>query len=204
MLTSKPVTPSTSTHTSLKDRPRLQFALRAAWVLVVAYILYVFAAGLSLSGMAQTNILRQIARVGLNLLTFSAIDIVSDIYILLGYFGLAILLFARRSDDWFAIFLSVMIMTFGVSVTNVGNSLAASAQFGASAQTDQGVTRDAVVQRVDHTARGVAAIQQRSRAAQHLHPLHHQRIEGHRVVKAQVRGIDRGTRVVQHPHAVAV
>lgn len=131
MLTSKPVTPSTSTHTSLKDRPRLQFALRAAWVLVVAYILYVFAAGLSLSGMAQTNILRQIARVGLNLLTFSAIDIVSDIYILLGYFGLAILLFARRSDDWFAIFLSVMIMTFGVSVTSVGNHLAASAQFGA-------------------------------------------------------------------------
>jgi serine/threonine-protein kinase len=133
MITSKPVTPSTSTHTSLKDRPTLRFALRAAWVLVVAYILYTFAVGLSLTDVLHTNLLRQIARVGLNLLTFSAIDIVSDIYILLGYFGLAVMLFIRRSDDWFAIFLSVMIMTFGVSVTSIGNNLAASEKFGALA-----------------------------------------------------------------------
>lgn len=131
MITSKPVTPSTSTHTSLKDRPALRFALRAVWVLVVVYILYTFAIGLSLTDAMHTNLLRQIARVGLNLLTFSAIDIVSDIYILLGYFGLAVMLFIRRSDDWFAIFLSVMIMTFGVSVTSIGNNLAASEKFGA-------------------------------------------------------------------------
>ncbi len=130
MITSKPVTPSTSTHTSLKDRPMLRFALQAAWVLVVVYILYTFAAGLSLIDAVHTNLLRQIARVGLNLLTFSAIDIVSDIYILLGYFGLAVMLFIRRSDDWFAIFLSIMIMTFGISVTTIGNNLAASEKFG--------------------------------------------------------------------------
>ncbi|MBI3175500.1 MAG: serine/threonine protein kinase [Chloroflexi bacterium] len=130
MITSKPVTPSTSTHTSLKDRPTLRFALQAAWVSVVVYILYTFAVGLSLTDVMHTNLLRQIARVGLNLLTFSAIDIISDIYILLGYFGLAVMLFIRRSDDWFAIFLSVMIMTFGVSVTSIGNNLAASEKFG--------------------------------------------------------------------------
>ncbi len=133
MITSKPVTPSTSTHTSLKDRPTLRFALQAAWVLVVMYIFYTFAVGLSLTDAMHTNLLRQIARVGLNLLTFSAIDVISDIYILLGYFGLAVMLFIRRSDDWFAIFLSVMIMTFSVSVTSIGNNLAASEKFGALA-----------------------------------------------------------------------
>lgn len=134
MLTSKPVTPSsTSTHTSLRDRPALQFALRGMWFLVVAYLLYVLVAGLFHTGAistTNTSVIRQIARLGLNLLTFSAIDIVSDLYILLGYLGLAVILFIRRSDDWFAILLSIMIMTFGVSVTSLGNDLAASQELG--------------------------------------------------------------------------
>jgi tRNA A-37 threonylcarbamoyl transferase component Bud32 len=108
--------------------------LRALWVVVVVYVLYVLASGIStytngLSG--NTNILRQIARLGFSLLSISTIDIISDVYILLGYFGLAVMLFMRRSDDWFAIFLSVMIMTFGVSVTSIGNQLASSLRWSA-------------------------------------------------------------------------
>ena len=74
MITSKPLTPSTSTHTSLKDRPTLRTMLRALWVVVVVYVLYVLASGIStytngLSG--NTNILRQIARLGFSLLSIS-------------------------------------------------------------------------------------------------------------------------------------
>lgn len=129
MLTSKPVTPaSTSTYTSLRDRPTLQVILRGVWFVVVAYVLCVLVAGLFHTGTlsTDTNPLRQITRLGLNLLTFSAIDIISDLYILLGYLGLAVLLFIRRSDDWFAIFLSIMIMTFGIGVTSMGNDLTTS------------------------------------------------------------------------------
>ncbi|MFZ5881372.1 MAG: serine/threonine-protein kinase [Chloroflexota bacterium] len=128
MLTSKPVTPSsTSTHTSLRDRPAMQLALRVVWILAAVYIVSVLALGLFRSGAissGNTSIVRQIARLGMNLLTFSVVDIVTDLYILLGYLGLAVVLFIRRSDDWFAILLSIMIMTFGVSVTSLGNDLA--------------------------------------------------------------------------------
>jgi tRNA A-37 threonylcarbamoyl transferase component Bud32 len=134
MPTTTPVTPaSTLTYTSLKERPTLRIVLQVIWVLVVAYILFVLSSGLSgyMSALStHASLLEQIARLGLNLLTFSAIDIISDIYILLGYLGLAVVLFMHRSDDWFAIFLSVMIMTFGISVTNMGNELASDPRLG--------------------------------------------------------------------------
>jgi serine/threonine-protein kinase len=134
MPTTTPVTPaSTLTYTSLKERPTLRIVLQVIWVLVVAYILFVLSSGLSgYMGALSTHasLLEQIARLGLNLLTFSAIDIISDIYILLGYLGLAVVLFMHRSDDWFAIFLSVMIMTFGISVTNMGNEMAGDPRLG--------------------------------------------------------------------------
>jgi serine/threonine-protein kinase len=95
-------------------------------VIVVVYILYILVNG----GTAyvqrmytDTNIFLQIAQVGFNLFSFSTVDILSDVYILLGYFGLAVVLFIHRSDDWLAIFLSLMVMTFGIRVTNVGNEL---------------------------------------------------------------------------------
>ncbi len=72
-----------------------------------------------------SNLISQITRIGFSLFTYSAVDIFTDIYILLGYFGLAVILFLHRSDDWMAVFLSIMIMTFGVRVTNIGNEIAA-------------------------------------------------------------------------------
>ena len=65
-------------------------------------------------------------------------------------------------------------------------------------------TRNAVVQAVDHAAGGVAAVQQRRRAAQQLDALGHQRVLRHRVVEAEVGRVDAARAVVQHAHAVAV
>lgn len=102
----KSITPSTATPTSLKDRPVLRFVLRAVWVAVAVYIVRMLVVGGSifLSGwFGSSNLLQQITRLGFNLLTFSTVDIICDIYILLGYFGLASVLFVQRSDDWLGV-----------------------------------------------------------------------------------------------------
>ncbi len=122
---SKSVTPSTATYTSLKDRPTLRLILQAVWVLVLIYIIYVLLIGISwhTGGFFSGSIIGQIARISASLFSYSTIEIFCDIYILLGYFSLGVILFLRRSDDWFAIFLSLMILTFGMRVTNLGNEL---------------------------------------------------------------------------------
>jgi len=124
---SQSVTPSTVTYTSLKNRPVLRIALRTLWVTVFGYIaalLFIELYG-SWGDFFAGNLISQITRIGLSLFSFSTIQVFCDLYILLGYFGLAVMLFLRRSDDWFAIFLSLMIMTFGLRVTGIGNDLAA-------------------------------------------------------------------------------
>ena len=127
-MASQSATPSTVTFTSLKDRPSLRMVLQFAWAVVAIYVVYILVHGgnIYLGRMfSGGSLLAQIAQFGLNLFTFSTIDIFSDIYVLLGYIGLAVVLFIRRSDDWFVIFLSVMIMTFGLRLTSFGNELAA-------------------------------------------------------------------------------
>ncbi len=119
-------TPSTAAFTSLRNRPTLRLVLQGIWVLVVVYIAWVLSASLLESvGGSFTSVyfLSQIAQLGLSLFTYSTIQLLADVYILLGFFSLAILLFMRRSDDWMAIFLSLMILTFGLRVTNLGNEL---------------------------------------------------------------------------------
>ncbi len=126
-MTTKSATPSTATRTSMRDRPFLRFFMRAVWVVVVLYLAKVLEVGFSvyLSGwFTAANILQQITQLGFNLLTFTTIEFICDIYVLLGYFGLAVVLFMQRSDDWFAILLSIFVMTFGMSLTKVGNDLA--------------------------------------------------------------------------------
>jgi hypothetical protein len=95
---------------------------------VAVYVVYILVHGGNIyfdRMFRGTSLFMQIAQFGLNLFTFSTIDIFTDIYVLLGYIGLAVVLFIRRSDDWFVILLSVMIMTFGLRLTTLGNELAA-------------------------------------------------------------------------------
>ena len=129
-MASQSATPSTATYTSLKDRPALRMVLQSVWAAVAVYVVYILVHGGSAyigRMFSGGNLFTQIAQFGLNLFTFSTIDIFTDVYILLGYIGLAVVLFVRRSDDWFVLFLSVMIMTFGLRLTTFGNELAANA-----------------------------------------------------------------------------
>ena len=81
---------------------------------------------------------------------------------------------------------------------------AAQPHLGTAAQALQRLARDAVVQRVDDATGGIAAVQQRGRTAQHLDTLDHQRVDGHRMVEAQVGRVGRRAAVVQQADAVAV
>jgi hypothetical protein len=80
----------------------------------------------------------------------------------------------------------------------------AEAHFGAAQQPVQRRARDAVVDRVDHAAGGVAAVQQRGRPAQHLEALDHQRVDRRGMVEAQARRVDRRAAVVEQSDAVAI
>ncbi|PWH12766.1 MAG: hypothetical protein DDG60_11620 [Anaerolineae bacterium] len=119
-------TPGTTTHTSLQKRPVLRLVLQGGWMLVVTWIAWLLSGYFFTTWTSNTNLLyllSQVARISLTLFTYSTVQLLADVYILLGFFSLAMLLFLRRSDDWFAIFLSVMMMTFGMRVTNIGHEL---------------------------------------------------------------------------------
>ena len=128
-MTARSLTPSTITHTSLKDRPVLRGVLRSVWFLVFFYIAYIVGTGIyEYTSQFATNagLLQQITRIGVNLLTFSTVELGSDLYIFAGYFALAVIVFIQRSDDWFAIFLSIMIVSFGIRVTSITAGLSES------------------------------------------------------------------------------
>ncbi|MCY1350232.1 hypothetical protein D9M69_364600 [compost metagenome] len=63
---------------------------------------------------------------------------------------------------------------------------------------------DAVVDHVDHAADGIAAVHQRRRAAHDLDAFGYQRIQRHRMVIGQGRGVDGAAAVLQHLDAVAI
>lgn len=125
-MSERALTPSTVTYTSLKNKPVLRLVLRSVWFLVFFYIAYIVGTGIYgyVSQFSKnSNLFIQITSLGFNLLTFSAIDLGSDLYIFAGYFALAVIVFIHRSDDWFAIFLSIMIVSFGMRVTSITANL---------------------------------------------------------------------------------
>lgn len=125
-MSERALTPSTVTYTSLKNKPVLRLVLRSVWFLVFFYIAYIVGTGIYeyVSQFSRnSNLFIQITSLGFNLLTFSAIDLGSDLYIFVGYFALAVIVFIHRSDDWFAIFLSIMIVSFGMRVTSITANL---------------------------------------------------------------------------------
>jgi hypothetical protein len=81
---------------------------------------------------------------------------------------------------------------------------AAEARFGAAEQALQRRARNAVVDGVDDSARGVATVEQGGRPAQHLEALDDQWVDCRCVVEAEARCIDRRIAVVEQADAVAV
>lgn len=114
----------TNSQTSIKDHPTLRVGLLILWTVIVAYTAVVLGMGLwpSVSFLWGLSLMQTI----LNIPTLMqvALDFGVDILILFGFSAIAILLVVRRSDDWFAIFTSLFLITFGARLTNVVNILA--------------------------------------------------------------------------------
>ncbi len=111
-------------ETSLKSRPGLRWALIALWVVVVSYTLVVLAVSLSPKISVALNTTVTQALLGIPTLLQIGFEYGIDLLLVLGFSFIGGLLVVRRSDDWFAIFTSLFLITFGVRITNLANSVA--------------------------------------------------------------------------------
>jgi tRNA A-37 threonylcarbamoyl transferase component Bud32 len=111
-------------ETSLKSRPGLRLALIAVWIVVVSYTLIVL--GVSLSPKITTALNSSLTQtlLGIPALLQVGFEYGVDLLLMFGFSVIGGLLVIRRSDDWFAIFTSLFLITFGVRVTNLANTLA--------------------------------------------------------------------------------
>jgi tRNA A-37 threonylcarbamoyl transferase component Bud32 len=113
-----------TSETSLKNRPGLRWALIALWVVVVAYTVGVLGAALSPQFTNDLNSNIPQVLLGISSLLQVGFYYGVDILLVLGFSVIGGLLVVHRSDDWFAIFTSLFLITFGVRVTNLANTVA--------------------------------------------------------------------------------
>jgi tRNA A-37 threonylcarbamoyl transferase component Bud32 len=111
-------------ETSLKNRPSLRWVLIGIWLAIVVYTAMVLATVLSpqFSSFQNSNISRMI--LGLPALFQLFIDYGVDFLLMFGFSVIGGVLIVNRSDDWFAIFTSLFLITFGVRITNLANTIA--------------------------------------------------------------------------------
>jgi hypothetical protein len=111
-------------ETSLKNRPGLRWALIGVWVIVVVYTVMVLGTVLSpqFINIQNSNITQVI--LGLPALFQFVIDYGVDLLLMFGFSVIGGILIVHRSDDWFAIFTSLFLITFGVRITNLANMIA--------------------------------------------------------------------------------
>src|SRR3990172_626066 len=113
-----------TSETSLKNRPGLRWALIAVWVVIVAYIAGVLGAAVSPQFTNNLNSNIPQAMLGISSLLQVSFYYGVDILVVLGFSVIGGLLVVNRSDDWFGIFTSLFLITFGVRVTNLANTVA--------------------------------------------------------------------------------
>lgn len=118
-----PVNPITN-ETSLENRPALRWALIAGWVTVVAYIVVILGSALSSQIRITPNSSITQTLLGIPTLLNLGFEYGVDILLILGFSVIGGVLIVRRSDDWFAIFTSLFLITFGVRITNLANNIA--------------------------------------------------------------------------------
>ena len=111
-------------ETSLRNRPGLRWALIGAWFVVVAYTVGVLGAVLSpqFSNVFSSNIVQSL--LGMPAFLAAAMEYGVDILLILGFAVIGGILIVHRSDDWFAIFTSLFLITFGARITNLANNIA--------------------------------------------------------------------------------
>lgn len=105
-------------ETSIKDRPMLRMGLLVLWVVTASYTLTVLGMIFvpKVSGLLNISLTQAI--VGIPALLQVVFEFGVDFLIFAGFFLIGGFLLSRRSDDWFAIFTSIFLITFGARVTN--------------------------------------------------------------------------------------
>jgi len=100
--------------------------LIGVWIVVVAYTAAVLGTALFPQFVNFQN--ANMAQIVLSLpaLFQFFIEYGIDLLLVLGFSVIGCMLIVRRSDDWFAIFTSLFLITFGVRVTNLANAIAIS------------------------------------------------------------------------------
>jgi tRNA A-37 threonylcarbamoyl transferase component Bud32 len=113
-----------TSETSLKSHPTLRVGLIALWVVVAAYTFIVMGIMVSpkIVGLLNTSLMQTILNIPA--LFQLVLGFGTDFLVVLGFSVIGGLLVVRRSDDWFAIFTSLFLITFGARVTNQMNILA--------------------------------------------------------------------------------
>jgi hypothetical protein len=111
-------------ETSLRNRPGLRSALIGIWVVVVAYTAMSLGTVLSpqFTVLQNANFSRTLLEIPA-LLQF-IVEYGIDLLLIFGFSVIGAVLIVRRSDDWFAIFTSLFLITFGVRVTYLANTIA--------------------------------------------------------------------------------
>jgi tRNA A-37 threonylcarbamoyl transferase component Bud32 len=119
----KPTNPITL-ETSLKNYPNLRWGLIGLWIVAVAYIVMVLGTVLSpqFKSFQNSNIAQML--LGLPALFQLIVDFGVDFLLIFGFSVIGVALIIHRSDDWFAIFTSLFLITFGMRVTNLVNVIA--------------------------------------------------------------------------------
>jgi serine/threonine-protein kinase len=102
----------------------LRWALIAIWGSTVAYVSIVMGLALApqFSATLNSNMLQ--ALLGLSSLLQTGFEFGIDFLLILGFAVIGGWLVIRGSDDWFAIFTSLFLITFGLRITNLANSVA--------------------------------------------------------------------------------
>jgi len=111
-------------ETSLRNQPGLRWALIGIWIAVVLYTVMVLGTVLSpqFTNIQNSNFARVL--LGLPVLFQFVVDYGVDFLLIFGFSVIGGVLIVNRSDDWFAIFTSLFLITFGVRVTNLANMIA--------------------------------------------------------------------------------
>ncbi|GAB4479735.1 MAG: hypothetical protein OHK0031_00330 [Anaerolineales bacterium] len=118
-MTTNPIT----SETSLKNQPRLRWALLTLWAVTAAAILLLFGAS-ALAYFDHHAASQPTLMVSLLDSALTVFDLAVDALIVIGFALVAFNLLIRRSDDWMALFTSLFLIVFAARISNLMNNAA--------------------------------------------------------------------------------
>ncbi|MBK9604702.1 MAG: serine/threonine protein kinase [Anaerolineales bacterium] len=118
------ITNPITSETSLKSRPALRRVLLAVWAVIVLYTVYVLGEAIAphFNNTMKTSMAQNL--LGISSLLQTSFYYIVDILLVLGFSVIGVMIVMHSSDDWFAIFTSIFLITFGVRVTDLANMIA--------------------------------------------------------------------------------